>query len=404
MLACSASESRGLACVRLGGAARAIGISAACVSALYPLSLLARVYAGRVHYSWDVEWLESSVLYQSYRVMHGLPTYGPFEGGYIPLAHPPGYPFVLALLGHVFGLSHPMARTVSLLLVAASAVIVARAVMRHHGRSLDAVGLAALALGWAAAGAPVCAGVYDLAREDARALFHTLRGAARAAPGARVGRGRIVALALHDHGDGLHAPDHGLLRSVDRRVRPGFATGARGYASRSSRPSHTAGASWLSSSRARALTGFLTATLLGHQPVFADRLVYAAGVVLRFVPFLAAIPLVVAGLAIAPRIVRHTTGRDLLGGVLVLWLGMLAASLPASLLPFAKRGGFENDFMPVVFLAGPATAFVVSDLVRALAGQPTLARASCNLRCSRRALRRSASTARTSRAQCLRNT
>ena len=50
----------------------------------------------------------------------------------------------------------------------------------------------------------------------------------------------------------------------------------------------------------------------------------------------------------------------------VLWVGLLLFSLPASLLPYAKLGGFSNDFVPAVFLIGPATAFVAADLLAAL--------------------------------------
>ena len=46
--------------------------------------------------------------------------------------------------------------------------------------------------------------------------------------------------------------------------------------------------------------------------------------------------------------------------------GCSLASLPASLLPFAKFGGFSNDFVPTLFLIGPAAAFVLADLLSAL--------------------------------------
>src|SRR6185312_7212129 len=58
-----------------------------------------------------------------------------------------------------------------------------------------------------------------------------------------------------------------------------------------------------------------------------------------------------------------------------LWAGMLAASLPAGLLPFAKGGGFENDLLPIVFLVGPATLALLCDALDALERWPRVRRA-----------------------------
>ena len=48
------------------------------------LHLVSRFWAARVGYRWDIEWLESSGLYQAYRVMRGLPIYGPPRSGLLP--------------------------------------------------------------------------------------------------------------------------------------------------------------------------------------------------------------------------------------------------------------------------------------------------------------------------------
>ena len=70
---------------------RIFGAVIACGGAAWQLSLQARLYAGRVRYPWDIEWLESSALYQAWRVAHRLPTYAPPKDGYLPLMHPPVY-------------------------------------------------------------------------------------------------------------------------------------------------------------------------------------------------------------------------------------------------------------------------------------------------------------------------
>jgi hypothetical protein len=46
-----------------------------------------------------------------------------------------------------------------------------------------------------------------------------------------------------------------------------------------------------------------------------------------------------------------------------LWCGLLVASLPAGFLPFAKMGGFDNDLVPIVFLAGPVAILIALDLI-----------------------------------------
>src|SRR5262249_15249915 len=105
-------------------AVRIVAAAVAAGAGLWQLSLLLRFYAGRVRYPWDVEWLESTVLYQAYRVMKGMSTYGPPRDGYLPHNHPPGFPAMLGLLGKVFGLDYPMARTISLLcFLGASALV-----------------------------------------------------------------------------------------------------------------------------------------------------------------------------------------------------------------------------------------------------------------------------------------
>jgi hypothetical protein len=49
-----------------------------------------------------------------------------------------------------------------------------------------------------------------------------------------------------------------------------------------------------------------------------------------------------------------------------LWAGMLLAAIPASLLPHIKAGGFLNNLLPVVVLAGGSTLVLLGDLVNGL--------------------------------------
>jgi hypothetical protein len=54
---------------------------------------------------------------------------------------------------------------------------------------------------------------------------------------------------------------------------------------------------------------------------------------------------------------------------------MLVAAVPASLFPWAKRGGFHNDFLPLALLLGITAIFVFLDCVRALRAYPHAAAA-----------------------------
>jgi hypothetical protein len=49
-----------------------------------------------------------------------------------------------------------------------------------------------------------------------------------------------------------------------------------------------------------------------------------------------------------------------------LWAGMLLMSVPAAILPHIKAGGFLNNLMPLVFLAGGCTLLLCADLVNGL--------------------------------------
>ena len=125
-----------------GGAwvARALAVLCAAAGSLWQLSLVARLWWGMARYPWDIEWLESSALYQAYRVMHHLPTYGPMRDGYLPHNHPPLYPAALGVLGWGVGLDYPMARTFSFACFLGAAALVVRAMVRRLEGRIEGLG------------------------------------------------------------------------------------------------------------------------------------------------------------------------------------------------------------------------------------------------------------------------
>jgi hypothetical protein len=334
----------------------------ACAGAFWQLSLQARLYAGRVRYPWDVEWLESSALYQAYRVKVGLSTYGPPKDGYLPLMHPPAYPTALGLIGRVTGLDYGMARTLSLLCFVVAGALLVRALVRHEEGKLEGWVLGAFAVGCAAAGVPVFEGFYDLVREDVMAVLLCVVCADLADTAPKMSPKRIallsvvIAAIVYTRLPAVFFPvwvtifvfarhrRTGVLLAITAIAACGLTLVALQYASK--------GWYWM-----------YTVSLLQDQHIIGTRFLLGLTIVAKWAPFVIAVPFATLALALTRRIQPRTA----------LWVGMLVASIPASLLPFAKVGGFANDFMPMVFMVGPATAFLVSDGLRAFAGHPRVA-------------------------------
>jgi len=349
----------------------------AVAGAGYQLSLLGRVFAGTVRYPFDLEWLESTSLYQAYRYMVGLPVYGSMRDGFLPMNHPPGYTFVLGLLGHVFGLDYGMARTVSLLSFLGAAALVTRALVRHAGGRMVGWALAALAVGCAAAGVPTVDTFFTMVREDVTALFFctvaaTVVDDTLPAPdtsevealywSSRRGAmslGRIAVLSILLAGivytrqpavffvvwlvlfTFVRDPRSGVFLALGTTSACGLVLVALQFSSHGWYWIHTVG-------------------LVAGHPVLLERFLDGSRRLFALAPFAPFVPIV----ALVLSFFRKLSPRA------ALWVGMLVFSFPASMLPYAKLGGFSNDFVPIVFLIGPATAFVFADLLAAVSSRP----------------------------------
>ena len=339
----------------------------ACSGALWQLSLLLRLFASRVAYPWDVEWLEGAALYQGHRAMEGEVTYGPPKQGYLPLFHPPGYPALLGLLGKVVRLDYPMARALSMLFFLGAAGLVIRALLRHHedeeGGKLDAWVLGLVAAGCAAAGVPLLEGFYDMVREDIMAVFLCALAAVLADPRERrLSPRRIALLAavttaiVYTRLPAVFFPvwvtifvfarhrKSGLWLTLAGISGCGLVLVALQYTSK--------GWYWL-----------YTVTMLQDHAIFGVKFAEGLRLLLRAAPYYPALPV----LALVLGVTRNLSARA------GLWFGMFVCSIPSSLLPWAKVGGYFNDFMPTCFFVGPAAVFLVADAVRALAKRPRAA-------------------------------
>lgn len=332
--------------------------------AVWQLALFVTMHALRVRYPWDVEWLEGAALYQAHRVKMGQVTYGPPNQGYLPLFHPPAYPAMLGYLGKVVRVDYPMARELSFWFIIGGVLLIARQLWlvfkEEENGKVYALTLSLVAAGCVAAGVPLSEGFYDIVREDSMAVFLCVLLAALAH-----GRDKkltirrllvlasLITLIVYTRLPAVFFPvwvtlfvfarhrKSGLLLALMAVSGCGLVLVALQYQSR--------GWYWI-----------YTVSLLADHAVPMARLKEGLGLLHKAMPFLPALPVVALGLAI----VRKISSRA------VLWFGMAVCSLPASLLPFAKVGGYLNDFVPVAFFIGPAVAFLLADLLLALERRP----------------------------------
>jgi hypothetical protein len=135
-------------------------------------AVLALVFALRVGFPLELEWMEGGSLQQAYRMQQGLAVYGPPSPEFVPFLYPPLYPTVLAVLGFVFPLGYGLGRCVSILAVLAIGVGLWR-IARFEDKP---IAHRALAVGLFVSGYVFTFRWLDLARGDALFLALLLWG------------------------------------------------------------------------------------------------------------------------------------------------------------------------------------------------------------------------------------
>lgn len=321
--------------------------------ALAPVLAVVRVFAARLHYPLDLEWCEGGSAYMAWRLLHHLPVYTKPGDVFAPFPYPPGHTLALALAGRLAGgFDYGPARAVSVLSFAVLCATLFVAVRRlFPGRSNGPVaGLAAVA--FVACTFPVVGGWYDLIRVDTMMVACCVLAAALVCAPA-MGWGRTVAAALAITAAVFTKQTSTFFAAWlciytfvrNRREGVRLALLALGCCS-------VALVLLLRLSRGRAW--FWIFQNLASHPVEVPQLWTGLEVVCAFAPFAALLPVLVLGLALTRRASSPTW----------LWCGMLAAAIPAALLPYAKHGGWTNDMIPMLVLVAPATMAVAADLLR----------------------------------------
>lgn len=322
----------------------ALHVACALVAAAQIVTLL-RIFAARLQYPMDIEWLEGHSLEEAWRVFHaGPPLYGDPALGVQTQIYPPAYFLVVAAVGRVLGLDYWTGRFVSIVAFSTGCAAVALVVAGHAKDRRTGIVLALAAIACVVVAFPVVCAWYDLARVDSLAMGLVLVAAAIATCGTPTPRRSIVVavvLAVAIFTKQTHLLFAAWIAVftfvLDRRsglVMAGVLTGtcALAFAVLEVK-SHGWFGWWL--------------TLAAAQDLRPQSLADGEIELVRFAPYLLPLSLVLP----------FMMGRRWASRTTVFWSGMLAAAFPVGIAPLLKTGGATNNLIPIVFVA-PAVAML----------------------------------------------
>jgi hypothetical protein len=319
--------------------------------ALWPLLVLLSVFFDRLMYPIDLEWCEGGSLYQAYRLLHGQPIYTQDDPSWAPFPYPPAHTLILAFVGLV-RLDFWTGRLVSIAFFLLLCVTLFRQIYRHLDQSSFGVAAGMLSVATVVCGFPIVGQFYDLVRVDTMMLALSVYGVARISE-ADSRRKQLWLTAVV------------LCAAVFTKQTAVFFVGWAGLFALISRPRYGLRLALVSGilgllllGLAQWITGgglwFWTVAGVANHPIDDPRVMQGLREVWRYVPFLALLPLLLLA----------STLRSFISPRTVLWTGCLVVAVPASLMPYAKAGGYDNNLMPLIVFTGPAAVFLVADLAK----------------------------------------
>lgn len=319
--------------------------------ALWPIGILFSVFFARLTYPMDIEWCEGGILYQAYRLIHGLPVYPRHDPVWTPWPYPAAHTAALALVG-LIKCDFWSGRLVSILFFCGLCATLFREVYVHLERSSFAVVMAALTIAMTACAYPVVGQWYDLIRVDSMAMCLVALGVARvnrlgASWRHAIVTGAIMTAAIFTKQTAAFIVAWACLFAMLREPRRGFRlsmiVGAMCLTVLALLQWGTDGNYW-----------FWTVTDLKGHEVQDVRLVDGFRQVFSFAPFVVAIPFAFLVMA----------GRGLLSSRTILWSGALLMAVPATLLPYAKVGGYVNNLIPMIVLLELVAVLMLADVAK----------------------------------------
>jgi hypothetical protein len=321
--------------------------------AIRPIVALARIFGGRVRYPMDLDWCEGGSLYMAYRLLHHLPIYVRPGDVFAPFPYPPAHTLALALAGLVSGrLDYVQGRGVSIICFGIMCGAIAWSVRQAFDTRVGGVVAALLSTSLIACTFPVTGGWYDLVRVDSMMMaFSVLAAALIAAP--QPGLLRTIAaaatltVAVYTKQTAAFFAVWICIFATVRSWREGLRLTVISllFCSVTLAALHlmTRGQFWF----------WIFENLTAH-PMHAHEARKAVDVVVHSSPYVLALPVALIALLWTGRIRQAAW----------LWLGLLIAALPASILPYAKDGGWLNDLIPILVLIVPASLMAAADLLR----------------------------------------
>jgi hypothetical protein len=316
--------------------------------ALWVTARLFYVFFTRISFPFDLEWCEGGTLYQAYRVIHGFPLYPQGNVTWAPFPYPPVHTAVLALIG-LWHLDFWTGRLLSILMFAFMCAVIFRDIYRHAQRSSFGVTAGALAVATIVCGFPVVGQWYDLVRVDTMMLTLMVMGISSVSRREQSPRNIVISAllltaAVYTKQTAVFLVLWCCLFAIVRDRRFGLRLSGLTLFFCVSLLAllqwTTHGTFW-----------FWTVAGLQNHTLNTGRLLRGLRIVVRFAPFVVVVPLAAGWLAAKRQLSEKST----------LWLGSLLAAIPASLLPFAKVGGYLNNLMPLVVFLGPSTALLAID-------------------------------------------
>ena len=329
-----------------------LGIETLSVAwALWPIGILFSVFLARLTYPMDIEWCEGGILYQAYRLIHGLPVYARNDPVWTPWSYPIGHTLVLALVG-LFKCDFWSGRLVSIVFFCLLCAALFREVYQHLERSSFGVALGALTVAVIACAYPVVGQWYDLIRVDTMAMSLSVIGIARVYRLGVKWRDTLITAAILTGSIYTKQTSaffvawaclFAIAREPRRGLRVSIVTGLLCLAVLGLLQWGTNGSYW-----------FWTVTDLKGQTVEDPRLVDGLRQVWTYAPFVVLFPFAFLLIVL----------RGLLSSRTLLWTGSLIMAIPATLLPYAKVGGYLNNLIPLIVLLGPVAALMFADVAK----------------------------------------